>query len=147
MTAPDATTGRPPSRPASRPALPPSAGPGLEAQLERLADDIGERVSAAVAYGEPVTAGGVTVIPVAEVSVGFGVGIGSGPSAGVGDGEGVGGGGAITRPRGFIEIKDGTATYRPLRRPWLLVALPLAALLTGAAVPPLARRLARHRRG
>ncbi len=144
MTAPDAT-GRPPSRPVP----PPLAGPGLEAQLERLADDIGDRVSAAVAYGEPVTAEGVTVIPVAEVSVGFGVGIGSGPGAGAGDGEGVGvgGGGAITRPRGFIEIKAGTATYRPLRRPWLEVALPLAALLTGAAVPSLARHLARRRRG
>ncbi|MFD4996364.1 spore germination protein GerW family protein [Streptomyces buecherae] len=146
MTVPDAT-GRPTPRPASRPALPLSAGPALEARLERLADEIGGRVSAAVAYGEPVTAEGVTVIPVAEVSAGFGVGVGSGPGAGAGDGEGMGGGGALTRPRGFIEIKDGTATYRPLRRPWLDVALPLAALLAGAAAPSLCRRLARRRRG
>jgi hypothetical protein len=118
------------------------------ASLERLVDELGSRTGATVVYGEPVTTEGVTVIPVAEVSVGFGFGGGTGHEAGVDKaGEGGGGGGVRARPCGFIEIKNGTAAYRPLRKPWLDVAVPLAALLAGIAVPRLARRLAGRRLG
>ncbi|MFI0258007.1 spore germination protein GerW family protein [Streptomyces sp. NPDC017056] len=118
--------------------------------LERLAEEISSRTSATVVYGEPVTAAGVTVIPVAEVSVGFGFGFGGGAerrTGTAGAGEGVAGGGVKARARGFVEIKDGTARYRRLRSPWLDAAVPLAALLTGIALPHLARRLAGRRTG
>ena len=113
-------------------------------QLDRLADELGKRASVKVVYGEPVTTDGVTVIPVAEVSYGFGGG--AGPKAGAAETvEAIGAGGAKARPRGFIEIKNGTATYKPIRNPWLNAAAPLAALLTGIALPTLARRLTKRR--
>ncbi|GAA1713118.1 spore germination protein GerW family protein [Streptomyces yatensis] len=119
--------------------------------LERLADELGSLTSGRVVYGEPVTNGGVTVIPVAEVSVGFGLGFGGGAGsegdAGKTGGEGAGGGGVRARPRGFIEIKNGTVTYKPFRNPWLDAAVPLAALLAGTALPGLTRRLAKRCRG
>ncbi|WP_078964883.1 GerW family sporulation protein [Streptomyces aureocirculatus] len=115
------------------------------ALMERLANEL-KGPSSAVVYGEPVTEGGVTVVPVAEV--GFGFGGSAGPATGTGeDGAGIVGGGVKARPRGFIEIKNGTATYRPLRNPWLDAALPLAALAAGAALPGLVRRVARRRPG
>lgn len=112
--------------------------------LERLADKLGGRASVTAVYGEPVVSEGITVIPVAEV--GFGFGGGAGREVGkekTGEGGG-GGGGAGARPVGFIEIKDGTATYKPLRDPWVDVIVPLAALLAGTALPRLARRLAKR---
>jgi hypothetical protein len=116
--------------------------------LGRLADELGSRASKTVVYGEPVTAEGVTVIPVAEVGIGFGFGGGAGREAGATRaGEGVGGGGVTAKPRGFIEIKNGAATYKSIRKPWLDVAVPIAAFLAGAAVPLVARRLAKRRLG
>ncbi|MFP3989374.1 spore germination protein GerW family protein [Streptomyces sp. E11-3] len=115
------------------------------ALLECLADKLGSRASVTVVYGDPVTSDGVTVIPVAEVAFGFGGGTG-GETGTAKNGEGAGGGGgAAARPRGFIEIKNGTATYKPLRDPWVDVAVPLAALLVGMVIPRLTRRLAKRR--
>ncbi|GAA0447148.1 GerW family sporulation protein [Streptomyces stramineus] len=112
------------------------------ALMGRLAEQLGSRASVAAVFGEPVTSGGITVIPVAEIAFGFAGG--TGPEAGAAD-TGQGGGGAGARPRGYIEIKDGTATYKPLRASWADVAVPLAALLAGTVVPLLVRRLAKRR--
>lgn len=137
MTAPDATT-----PPVPLPDM--SAAHASVTLLERLADTLGGRASVAAVYGEPVVGEGITIIPVAEV--GFGFGGGAGRDVGKDKtGEGGGGGGAGARPLGFIEIKDGTATYKPLRDPWADIVVPLAALLTGTALPRLARRLAGRR--
>ncbi|WP_306323896.1 MULTISPECIES: spore germination protein GerW family protein [unclassified Streptomyces] len=97
--------------------------------LERLAEKLGGRASVAAVFGEPVFREGITVVPVARVGFGFGGGAGR-EKAGEKDGEGGGGGGgAGAKPLGFIEIKDGAATYKPIRDPWVDVALPLATLL------------------
>ncbi|MEU1408379.1 spore germination protein GerW family protein [Streptomyces sp. NPDC005728] len=99
--------------------------------LERLADKLGGRASVTAVYGEPVTRDGITVIPVARVGFGFGGGAGREiGTANSGEGGG-GGGGAEARPLGFIEIKDGAAIYKPIRDPWVDIALPLTALLAG----------------
>ncbi|SDK48952.1 hypothetical protein [Streptomyces indicus] len=101
------------------------------------------------AFGEAVTRDGVTVIPVAEI---FDFGGATGPDGqgqGRGQGQGSGpGAGAMSgaHPIGYIEIRNGTATYHPLRTPWQRVALPLAALAAGAAVPALVRWLGRWSR-
>ncbi|MFE7276147.1 spore germination protein GerW family protein [Streptomyces sp. NPDC057623] len=113
--------------------------------LERLADKLGGRASVTAVYGEPITADGVTVIPVAEVGFGFGGGAGREVGATkTGEGEG---GGAGAKPLGYIEIPDGTATYKPIRDPWSDVVLPLAALVIGGAMPKILRSLRRRRRG
>ncbi|MFC9913962.1 spore germination protein GerW family protein [Streptomyces sp. NPDC059862] len=114
--------------------------------LERLADKLGGRASVSAVYGEPITRDGITVIPIARVGFGFGGGAGRETgTAKTGEGGG-GGGGAEARPLGFIEIRDGTATYKPIRDPWVDVALPLVALLAGTGVPKIARALYRMRR-
>ncbi|MGW2602001.1 spore germination protein GerW family protein [Streptomyces klenkii] len=147
MTVPDGT-----ARPGPAANAPATHAPA--ALLERLADELGSRISKTIVYGEPVTTEGITVIPVAEVGIGFGFGFGFGFGGGAGrkagaamNSEGGGGGGVMARPRGFIEIKDGTATYKPLRNPWVDVAIPIAALLAGTAVPLIARRLTKQRLG
>jgi uncharacterized spore protein YtfJ len=74
------------------------------------------RTSASVktVYGDPISAEGKTVIPVAKVAYGFGAGSGSGsrfkkngdgkaPGEGKGEGEGAGGG-VVSRPVGVVEI-------------------------------------------
>ncbi|MHB9757008.1 spore germination protein GerW family protein [Streptomyces sp. BYX5S] len=101
------------------------------ALLERLAEKLGGRASVAAVFGDPVFREGITVVPVARVGFGFGGGAGR-EAAGDKDGEGGGGGGgAGAKPLGFIEIKDGNATYKPIRDPWVDVVLPIATLLIG----------------
>lgn len=116
------------------------------ALLERLAERLGGKASVTAVYGEPVVCEGVTVIPVAKVGFGFGGGAGKESGAAkTGEGGG-GGGGAEARPLGFIEVKDGTAVFRPIRDPWVDVIVPLAALVAGTAAPRIARAIRRRRR-
>jgi uncharacterized spore protein YtfJ len=112
--------------------------------LERLADKLGGRASVTAVYGEPVTADGVTVIPVAKVAFGFGGGAGREVGAAKGAEGGGGGGGAEAKPLGYIEIRDGIATYKPIRDPWSDVVLPLVALVIGGAMPKILRSLRRR---
>ncbi|MBW5480348.1 GerW family sporulation protein [Streptomyces bambusae] len=112
--------------------------------LEHLADKLGARASVRAVYGEPVTSGAVTVIPVAEIAYGFGGGAGRDSTAAKHGEGGGGGGGAAARPRGFIVIKDGTAVYKPVRDPWMSIVVPLAAFVTGMAAARLARRWAQR---
>ncbi|OKJ91665.1 GerW family sporulation protein [Streptomyces sp. CB02400] len=111
------------------------------ALLERLADRLGARVSVTSVYGEPVTRGDITVIPVAEIAFGFGAGAGRETTAAKNGEGGGGGGGAAARPCGFIVIKNDTAVFTPLRNPWADATALFAALLAGAATPRLVRNL------
>jgi uncharacterized spore protein YtfJ len=86
---------------------------GMEAVLARLV----EGASVKSIYGEPVTAGGVTIVPVAQVVYGFGGGEGLGPLHGEEGkrGEGSGGGGGFTgKPVGYIEITATQARFVPI---------------------------------
>ncbi|MFZ3565955.1 spore germination protein GerW family protein [Streptomyces sp. BH097] len=119
------------------------------ALLERLADKLGGRASVGAVFGEPVFREGVTVVPVAQAGFGFGGGTGREKARDKDEEGGGGGGGAWAKPLGFIEIKDGAAVYKPIRDPWVDVALPLATLLVGVAGSRVLRavakaRLARH---
>ena len=100
--------------------------------VQTVARSIQEGLSSKTVYGDPVTANGVTVIPVAKVSFGFGAGggggSGSGPAphgngeapmgeAAMGSGEGGGGGGGgggAVQPLGFIEITGEGARWVPV---------------------------------
>ncbi len=84
---------------------------GIPANVQPLLERMLGHASARTVYGEPVTAGGRTVVPVARVTYGFG---GGGGVRARGEGqsgdEGGGGGGGITaRAVGALEItSEGT---------------------------------------
>ncbi|KAA8885486.1 sporulation protein [Nocardia colli] len=90
---------------------------------DQITDLVGGRAGAAMVFGEPVTADGITLVPVARAGIGFG-GI-----------EGSIGGGTDIRPVGYIEISHGVARYRPIRDIWGRVVVPLAAMAAGVAAP------------
>ncbi|SNX65742.1 sporulation protein YtfJ [Streptomyces sp. TLI_55] len=130
---------------ASTPLTEPGALQASTTLLERLADKLGGKASVEVVYGEPITRDGITVVPVARVSFGFGGGAGQGSGTSL-SGEGGGGGGGVdARPLGYIEIKDGTAVYKPIRDPWVDIALPLAGMLIGIVGSKSVRALVRKR--
>lgn len=130
---PDATVG---------PEIEQGSSPAAEL-VERIASKLGAKASVSAVYGEPIERDGVTIIPVARVSLGFGVGAGSGQhETQIGQGGG-GGGGAVAVPVGYIEIKDGNAAFKRVLDPLLDIALPLAIALLGSAAPQLLRRLRR----
>jgi uncharacterized spore protein YtfJ len=117
--------------------------------IDSVTRNVQERLTVKTAYGEPISANGVTIVPVARVSFGFGGGGGGGtgnmPAQGNGasaeaeqsmrsgsGGGGGGGGGAMVKPLGFIEINDIGARWVPIepaRTETLLRAITTLAVL------------------
>lgn len=113
--------------------------------LRRVIDGVLGRVLSGIdvrrVFGEPVTQGGVTVIPVAEVRYGFGFGGGGGEDE---DGEtgGAGGGGAVSaRPIGFVELRDGAARFEPIVDVTRIATV--GTVVGGLAIAVVLRRLLR----
>jgi uncharacterized spore protein YtfJ len=121
-----ATSGAGSAPGAPEPGAPPSQASAL---LERVAAALGGRASVRAVFGEPITRGDVTIVPVARASFGFGGGTGRGWKAAPGEGGGTevpveaaeggdgggGGGGADVRPLGYVEIVDGRTAWHPIR--------------------------------
>jgi len=87
-----------------------------QALLQSLKESILSQASVKAIYGEPISAHGKTVIPVAKIMYGYGAGAGTG---GVGNssarGEGGGGGGGVRAvPVGVIEISDQQTSFVPI---------------------------------
>ena len=131
--------------------------------IESAMRTLRERLSVTTVYGEPVSANGVTVIPVSKVSFGFGgasSGAGSKPAgpetweaesaeaaikAGSRSGGGMGGGGMV-EPLGYIEISESGSRWVPLEPPrgelfLRVLAVAPALLPTGRGRGGLLRRL------
>jgi uncharacterized spore protein YtfJ len=72
---------------------------------EKLADTVKSR-GVQLAYGEPVVAEGMTVIPVSLVGYGFG---GGGPDESIGGGVG----GGVSLPVGVYQLAEGTVRFVP----------------------------------
>ncbi|WP_433664218.1 hypothetical protein ACQPW1_20090 [Nocardia sp. CA-128927] len=104
------------------------------AMREQMAELVSGKSGAAMVFGEPITADGITVVPVARAGIGFG------------GADGVLGGGIDARPLGYIEISHGVARYRPIRDAWGQVLVPLTALAAGLAAPRLIRAVINLRR-
>ena len=101
--------------------------------LERVAQAVGGKATAATIFGEPVEREGVTVIPVAKARFGFGGG-GGGGTRGEDEGSGGGGGGgAMVSPVGYIEVHDGAAQFKRISTP-LEVAVVVGAASLFAVV-------------
>jgi uncharacterized spore protein YtfJ len=86
------------------------------ALLQSLKESILSQASVKAIYGEPISAQGKTVIPVARIMYGYGAGAATG---GVGDssarGEAGGGGGGVRAiPVGVIEISDLRTRFVPI---------------------------------
>ena len=84
-----------------------------QALLQSLKESILSQASVKAIYGEPISAHGKTVIPVAKIMYGYGAGAGTG---GVGDSSarGEGGGGVRAVPVGVIEIRDQQTSFVPI---------------------------------
>ena len=84
-------------------------------------------------YGDPVTSGERTVIPVAKVKFAFGGGGGSKEDGEPGRGGGGGGGKARATPCGFIEITNGGTRYVPIYDGLAIIGAVAAGLAIGLA--------------
>jgi uncharacterized spore protein YtfJ len=101
--------------------------------LQSLKDSILSQASVKAIYGDPITAHGKTVIPVAKIIYGYGAGAGTG---GVGDssarGEGGGGGGGVrAMPVGVIEVSDQPTRFVPITSRKRLAGAVLAGIGLG----------------
>lgn len=106
--------------------------------FKSLPEKLHNAASVNMVYGEPVTAEGKTVIPVARVRYGFGGGFGEGKGVspqgtdghepeGMGGG---GGGGVEVTPVGMIEITPGETRYISFEeRPKIIRAVFITVLL------------------
>lgn len=103
--------------------------------LKSIIEPLHESASVTRVYGEPVSAHGRTVIPVARIRYGFGGGAGHGSRpgqtlAGEGQGEG-GGGGVMAAPVGVIEISEERTRFVPLNSHSGLAMAGIAGLFLG----------------
>ncbi len=83
--------------------------------------DLRDKASVSAVYGEPVTVGERTIIPVADIKYAFGLGYGEGRAPGEeqeesqAGGEGGGGGGGVAaRPVAVLEITADGVTVKPV---------------------------------
>lgn len=119
-----------------------------EKTLDTLASHLEHNASVKNVYGEPVTADGKTIIPVAKIAFGLGGGFGEGkPADGkhhiTGEGPKAGaGGGMYATPRGVYEISQAGTKFIPadnLRQFFMGLA---AGFLIRAVLSRLSRRKA-----
>lgn len=79
--------------------------------LKSIIGPLQEHAAIKSVYGDPISAQGKTIIPVARIAYGFGGGSGKGmrqDSGGEGEG---GGGGAVAIPLGVFEITDSQTRF------------------------------------
>jgi uncharacterized spore protein YtfJ len=102
--------------------------------LQSLHENLSSRAQVKSVFGEPISAEGKTIIPIAKIAYGFGAGVGTG---GVGDtharGEGGGGGGAIRAvPVGVVEVSSNQpARFVPITDRKKLGAAAMVGVLVG----------------
>jgi uncharacterized spore protein YtfJ len=115
---------------------------GSAALLQSLKESILGQAGVKAIYGEPISAQGKTVIPVAKLMYGYGAGAGTG---GVGNssaqGEGGGGGAGVrTIPVGVIEITDQQTRFLPITSRKKLTGAVLVGILVGISLSLRKRR-------
>jgi uncharacterized spore protein YtfJ len=109
-------------------------------RFSRLVESLGGTASAQAVFGAAVEKDGVTIVPVARVRFGVGGGGGRGPGRkkrGDGGPEQVGygqGGGVQAAPVGYIELRDGQASFKriadPVRPMAVLLLFPLVGVVS-----------------
>ncbi len=95
--------------------------------IQELIRSLVNQAGAKVVYGEPISAEGNTIVPVAKVRYGFGGGSGRKGSEHVNEGGG-GGGGMVAYPIGYIELSSAGTRYVPV------VEFPSVSLAVGVGL-------------
>jgi uncharacterized spore protein YtfJ len=106
---------------------------GSVALLQSLKESIFGQVGVKAIYGEPISAQGKTVIPVAKLMYGYGAGAGTG-GVGNSSAQGEGGGGGVglrAVPVGVIEVSDQPTRFVPITSRKKLAGAVLAGILLG----------------
>lgn len=101
--------------------------------IENVGATVGSRLGTKVNYGDPMTIGGVEIIPVSIVQFGFG---GGGDSSG----EGGGGGGGISIPVGAYVARPDGPEFRPNTVVLLAVIVPMLGV-AGSIITKVVRAL------
>lgn len=103
-----------------------------------ITERIQDTASVRTVYGDPITAEGKTIIPVARVRYGFGGGgCSKGEDSMVEEAQrarrlgGGGGGGASVSPVGIIEITAGETRFISFEEPWNIIRAALIGLVVG----------------
>ncbi|WP_067602311.1 GerW family sporulation protein [Nocardiopsis listeri] len=107
---------------------------GAIAAITSLIDSTRSLARTSTVFGDPVTSGATTVVPVARISALNTIGGGTGrvPLSG---GDGAGGMGLVrARPAGFLVVSPEGADFQAIRQPAARLVLPLAAITAVAAV-------------
>ncbi len=106
--------------------------------IKSITDRIHDTASVKNVYGDPITAQGKTVIPVAQVKYGFGGGGGQEGEPSNPENEGQtnrgrmgGGGGALVKAIGVVEITDDGTRYIPFGQGRRLAAAIAVGMLVG----------------
>jgi len=128
-------------------------------KFSKLVESLGGTATASAVFGDPVEKDGVTIVPVARVRYGAGGGGGRGSGRKKKRGEadreqdvGYGqGGGVQASPVGYIELRDGKATYKrivdPVRPIAVLLLFPVVGVLSFAMMAVVGVQVAKSMRG
>lgn len=110
-------------------------GEEVSAQIRSAIDQVGVKKL----YGDPITAGNRTIVPVARILYGFGGGMGKGKQERQSEGGG-GGMGYFGMPTGYIEISASGTRYVSIGQRTQMAAALLAGLSIGFLAGLLRRR-------
>jgi uncharacterized spore protein YtfJ len=107
----------------------------LQKYFESIQQVISSSANVKTVFGDPISAEGKTIIPVARVRYGFGGGMGTGPTRSadeqrLGQGGG-GGGGVIAQPVGVVEVSASGTRFVPVRSQKRLAAVAFGGFVLG----------------
>ena len=112
---------------------------GIEDFFQTLTERLHASAHVRTIYGDPITAEGKTIVPVARVAYGFGGGSGRKGQA-EGEEGGGGGGGIAAAPVGVVEITPGGTRFIPIADGRKLAAAAAIGILFGFWVGRQGRR-------
>ncbi len=107
----------------------------LQKYFENIQQAVSSSANVRTVFGDPISAEGKTIIPVARVRYGFGGGMGTGPTRSgdeqrIGQGGG-GGGGVIVQPVGVVEVSTAGTRFVPVRSQKRMAAVAMAGFIAG----------------
>ena len=116
----------------------------METLVEKIIERLGRSADWRVVFGDPITVGTKTIVPVARVAYGFGGGLGAPADAGQRPGRQEhpesGGGGVAVRPVGVLEVSYAGTRFLEFGSGRRLAGMFLAGLALGILATAVRRR-------